>query len=96
MNASKCSKCGNSVFQIESITPIGSKRDILCVVCHSCNSIAGTLDHLPTTDVQEDANLQIKVLNKKLDTINQNIGQIMNGVKLLYNKIDLAKKSDTN
>jgi len=92
MSVSKCSKCGKGIFQIESIMPLGSDRDVLCVICHSCNSIVGTLDYLSATEVQKETNVQIQVLNKKLDTINQNIGQLMNGVKLLYNKIDVTQK----
>ena len=94
MSVSKCSKCGKGIFQIESIMPIGSERDILCVICHHCNSIVGTLDHMSTDDAQKETNVQIQVLNKKLDTINQNIGQLMNGMKLLYNKFENAQKTE--
>jgi Mg2+ and Co2+ transporter CorA len=88
MSISKCPKCGKSIFQIESITPIGSKRDVITVICHNCSSIAGTLDHEPSSKDQEEIKLQMQVINKKLDTINQNIGQLMNGMKLLYKRID--------
>ncbi len=88
MSVSKCAKCGNGLFQVEAITPIGSNRDILTVICHACNTIAGTVDYHSTAEELNEANLQIQVLSKKLDTINQNVGQLMNGVKLLYSKID--------
>lgn len=88
MSISRCGKCEKSIFQIESITPIGSERAILCVICHNCNSIAGVLDH--AEDEAEGVNLkvQFQILNKKLDTINQNIGQLMNGMKLMYKKLE--------
>jgi hypothetical protein len=92
VNVSKCSKCGKGLFQMEAITPIGSNRDILAVICHSCNSIAGTVDYASTADELAETNLQIQVLSNKLDTINQNVGQLMNGVKLLYNQVNQVEK----
>ena len=88
MSTSKCPKCGKGVFQVESMTPVGANRDILAVVCHTCSAIVGTVDYLSTTDELNETNLQIKVLHNKLDTINQNLGQLMNGMKLLYKKIE--------
>lgn len=92
MQSSKCPKCGKGVFQVESITPIGSNRDILCVICHSCSTTVGILDYLASGEEIKDANLQINVLNKKLEIVNQNISKLMNGMKLLYNKVDELKK----
>ena len=88
MSTSKCPKCGKGVFQVESMTPIGAKRDILAVVCHTCSTIVGTVDYLSAADELNETNLQIKVLHNKLDTINQNLGQLINGMKLLYNKVE--------
>jgi len=93
MSISKCSKCGKSMFQIESLTPIGSKRDIITVICHACNTIVGTMEYSSHNEDEEDFKLQIQVLNNKLDTINNNLGQLLNGVRLLYNKIEDVKKS---
>ena len=93
MSISKCPKCDKGMFQIESIAPSGSDSNILCVVCHSCSSIVGTLD-ASNAEEQKETNLQIKVLNKKLDTINHNIGQMMNGVKLIYGKIEKSQKTE--
>lgn len=87
MSISKCQKCGKSIFQIESLTPIGTDRDILCVMCHNCNTVVGTLDHA-AVEHQNEIGLQIKVINSKLDTINHNIGQLMNGMKLVYTKLN--------
>ncbi len=92
MSVSKCSKCGKGLFQMEAITPIGSDRDILTVICHSCSTIAGTVDYVSTAEELVETNLQIKLLNNKLDTINQNVGQLMNGVKLLYNQVKQVEK----
>lgn len=94
MNVSKCPKCSKGVFQIESITPVGSNSDILCVICHNCNTIVGTIDHLYEDECQKETDLQLKVINKKLDTINHNIGQMMNGIKLIYGKIEKSQKPE--
>jgi transcription initiation factor IIE alpha subunit len=91
MSTSKCPKCGKGVFQFESMTPIGANRDILTVVCHTCNSIVGTLDYLSSGEEINELKIQINILHKKLDTINQNLGQLMNGMKLLYNKVTNGK-----
>jgi hypothetical protein len=87
LNISKCPKCSKSIFQIESLTPNGSDKNIICVICHQCNSIVGTLDYFQIEEEFKETNMQIQIINKKLDTINQNIGQIINGIKLLANKM---------
>lgn len=94
MTVSKCPKCGKGVFQVESLMPYGSDRTILCVICHSCSSILGTLNDVDNQSEFKEMNLQFQVLNKKLETVNNNIGQLMNGLKLLYNKLDGVKKPE--
>ena len=94
MGVSKCPKCGKGIFQIESIMPIGYDREILSIICHTCNSIVGTVIDFVKSDEQTETNLQFQVLNKKLETVNNNIGQPMNGLKLLYNKLENLKKTE--
>lgn len=94
MTTSKCPKCGKGVFQVESIMPHGIDRTILCVICHSCNSILGAMDDFENKPDYKEIDLQFQVLNKKMETVNSNIGQLMNGLKLLYNKLDNLKKSE--
>ena len=95
MGVSKCPKCGNGIFQVESMTPIGDDREILCIICHTCNSVVGTADALANSNEKDETNLQFQILNKKLETVNNNIGQLMNGLKLLYNKLENVKKTET-
>lgn len=95
MNVSKCPNCARSIFQIESITPIGSSRDIICVICHNCNSVVGTLDYISVSDENAKLNNQLGVINKKLETVNNNIGQLMNGLKLVYSKLENKNSKNT-
>lgn len=88
MNVSKCPKCATTIFQIESITPHGTDRNIICVICHNCNTVVGSLDYLSVSEEHKKTRLQLDAVNKKLDTINNNIGQLMNGLKLVYSKLD--------
>jgi beta-N-acetylglucosaminidase len=74
--------------------PHGCDRTILFVICHSCSSIVGAIDDFKDQSENQEINLQFQVLNKKLETVNNNIGQLMNGLKLLYNKLDAIKKSE--
>ena len=92
MTTSRCPKCGKGVFQVESIMPHGVDQSILCVVCHNCNSILGAMTDLDNKPDNKEIDLQFQVLNKKLETVNNNVGQLMNGLKLLYNKLDGLKK----
>jgi hypothetical protein len=94
MTISRCPKCGKGVFQVESIMPHGWDKSILCVICHTCNSILGAIDDAENKPDNKEIELQFQVLNKKLETVNNNIGQLMNGLKLLYNKLDGIKKSE--
>lgn len=94
MGVSKCPKCGKGLFQVESIMPIGYDREIMCIICHACSTIVGTVDGYANNDEQNEINLQFQVLNKKLETVNNNIGQVMNGLKLLYNKFENLKKPE--
>jgi len=92
MNFSQCPKCGQMVFQIESIAPVGSNTTIRSVICQACNSVVGTLDFNSSSDEQNDTKLQIQQLHKKLDTINQNMGKLMEGIKALYSKFNNGLK----
>ena len=94
MGVSKCPKCGKGIFQVESMMPVGYDREILCIICHTCNSIVGTVENFENSNEQNETDLQYQVLNKKLETVNNNIGQLMNGLKLLYNKLDGIKKAE--
>ena len=94
MNISRCPKCGKGIFQVESTIPHGCDRAILFVMCHSCNSILGALEDFNDKPENKEFELQFQVLNKKLETVNNNIGQMMNGLKLLYNKLESTKKAD--
>lgn len=94
MTISRCPKCGKGIFQVESMMPNGFNRSILCVICHSCSSILGTMVDSQNEPRNDEIELQFQVLNKKLETVNNNIGQLMNGLKLLYNKFDSIKKDD--
>lgn len=94
MTVARCPKCGKGVFQVESIMPHGYDRTIICVICHSCNSLLGTMDDFVHESDDKEVDLQFQVLNKKLETVNNNIGQLMNGLKLLYNKLDGIKNSE--
>ncbi len=69
-------------------------KQYLCVICHTCNSILGAIDDFENKPENKEIELQFQVLNKKLETVNNNIGQLMNGLKLLYNKLDGIKKSE--
>ena len=77
MNTSKCPKCEKGVFQFESITPIGSKREILNVICHTCSTVVGSLDYCSNGEYQEKTDKQISEINHKLNVINQNLGKVL-------------------
>lgn len=88
MSISKCSNCGNRMFQVEALTPFGSEKDILCVICNSCSNVVGTLNFDSDADQLKEFELKLSIMNKKLDTINNNIGQLINGLKLVYKKLE--------
>ena len=73
MSISRCPKCGKGVFQVESIMPHGFDKAILCVICHSCNSILGAMDDVQNNSDKKEIDLQFSVVNKKLETVNNNI-----------------------
>ena len=48
----------------------------------------GTVNSSENFTAQTDAELQINLINQKLETINSNLNKVMNGIKLLYSKIE--------
>ena len=70
------------------MTPVGTERNIVCVICHNCNTVVGTLDYISVTEEHDKLQNQLGIINKKLETVNNNIGQLMNGLKLVYGKIE--------
>lgn len=63
------------------MTPIGSDRDILCIICHSCSSVVGTLHH-------HDSGEELKVMNRQIEELNQSVGEIRANFKHLTNVLN--------
>ena len=76
-----CPKCGGGSFQLEPITVMGGEDIILAVCCYTCHTTIGTLADPAAID-------------KKLGIINQNLGQIINGMKQLSNQLIEVRKSN--
>ena len=82
MNTSKCPKCEKGVFQLESLEPIGSNRNILNVICHTCSTVVGSLDYCSNGESQEKTEKQFSEINHKLNVINQNLGKVLQHLNL--------------
>ena len=87
MSISKCPKCSNTIFQIEYITPVGSRLDVLCVICHSCSTVVGTLNHLSILEKIDLLDKKITNHEENLKTINSNLGKVLNGMNIIASRI---------
>lgn len=88
MSLAKCNKCGSTLFQSEVIMPVGSDREILSIICNSCNAMLGATEYYSTEKGLEILTEEFKQVNKKMDVMNANLGQLMNAIKLIYKKIE--------
>jgi peptidoglycan hydrolase CwlO-like protein len=88
MSIAKCNKCGGTLFQTEVIMPVGSPREILSIICNSCSSLLAATEYFSAETGLEEIKSEFEKINKKLDVINSNIGQLMSGVQTLYKKVD--------
>jgi hypothetical protein len=91
MSIAKCSKCGGSLFQTEVTMPVGSPREILSIVCNSCSTLLGITNYYSSEKDLLEIKDEFKTINKKMDVINANLGQLMNGIKMLYKKVDIKE-----
>jgi predicted nucleic-acid-binding Zn-ribbon protein len=44
MALSSCVKCGNTVFEVQEKTPVGSNFKFIFVQCSQCGGVVGVMD----------------------------------------------------
>jgi len=46
MALSSCPKCGNHLFEVQTVEPMHSNYKLNCVQCSSCGTVVGALEYL--------------------------------------------------
>lgn len=75
----KCQKCNGFNFEIEEVSPIGSRYKMYFIQCIHCKAPVGVTDYFNTADL-------IDKIEKKIEGMESTLSGIEHQIRILKNR----------